>query len=241
MALLEGVRSVIVGVGLGMGRSIALSMAREGAVVGLISRSRDRLERICGEVMGLGSRCYYEVGDAEDPASIGRAASSITSGMGGVDVLVYNAGGWFSLDNIDAIDEDYMLGAYRTNILGFFNTVKAFLREVERSKGVIIAIAASPKTILAGNVAYAATKGGLVWMTKRLAKELAPRGVRVVCVGPGPTLKDPSPLDPQEPQLLSPEPHPAVYVGEAVVAVASRKLYRLTGECIAIDGGLSIL
>ncbi len=240
MALLDGIRGVIVGVGHGMGRSIALSMAREGALIGLISRNRGRLESICREVEGLGSKCYYETADATDPTGLSKAAQRISSKLGGVDVLVYNAGGWFSLDGIEAIDEDFMINAYRTNVLGFFNSVKAFLREVEESRGVIIAISASPKTILAGNVAYASSKGGLIWMVKRLAKELGQRGIRVACIGPGPTSKDPSPLEPSDPGLLDPQPHPAVYVGEAVVAIASRKLYRLTGECVSIDGGLSI-
>lgn len=234
-------RGVIVGVGPGMGRSIALSMAREGASVGLISRSVERLMSVCGEVERFGVKCYYHVADATNRKAMEEAASTITSRLGGVDALVYNAGGWFSMDAIDGVDEDFLLGAFKSNILGLFNSVKVFLGELVKSRGVIVVISASPKVILSGNVAYAAAKGGQVWMARRLAKELAPRGVRVVCIGPGFTRKDPSPLEPGDPRLGDPTPQPAIYVGEAVVAIISRKMYRLTGEYIALDGGISLL
>ena len=239
--LLEGLRGIVVGVGLGMGRSIALSMAREGASLGLISRSVERLKAICGEVEAFNVKCYYHAADATVKSSLEEAALSLTSSLGGVDVVVYNAGGWFSTSSVEELDEEFLLGALKSNIVGLFNTVKVFLEELAKTRGVLVVISASPKVILSGNAAYAAAKGGQVWMVKRLAKELAQKGIRVVAIGPGPTSKEPSPIEPEDPKLMDPKPHPAVYVGEAVVVVVSRKMYRLTGEYIALDGGLSIL
>ena len=237
---LRGRRVVVLGVGTGMGRSISLTLASLGATVILASRDVERLKSICSETAKHGADCHAYKVDVTSPAQLKDLARIIEERHGGATDLVYNAGGYFSLDKMEDITEEFFDQALALNLKGFFYAVKAFLSQVRRSKGSIIAISASPATILAGNIAYVASKGGLNWMIKKLAKELASEGVRVNCVAPGPTSHDPAPLETSEAKLRTWEQHPASDVGWTVALLVTKAMPRLTGECITIDGGLSI-
>lgn len=240
MSELKGRRVLVVGVGTGAGRSIALALAASGADVLLASRSVERIAGICEEVRGLGASCSYHRVDATVREEVERLASTLEHSYGGVTDVVYNAGGYFSLDPVEAVSEELFDRAIALNLKGFFLVVKAFLSQVARARGGFVAVVASPAAILAGNVAYAASKGGLIWAVKRLAKELADRGVKVNCVGPGPTSHGLAPLEAQPAKLRSWDPHPASDIGWAVVYLLSTRSARLTGECLSLDGGLSI-
>lgn len=233
-------RVVVLGVGTGMGRSIALTLASLGATVIIGSRDVERITSICMEAHKYGAECYAYKTDVTVPDELRELAKVVLERHGGATDLVYNAGGYFSLDKIEEISEEFFEEALTLNLKGFFYAVKAFLEQVRGNRGSIVAISASPATILAGNVGYVASKGGLSWMIKRLAKELAPYGVRVNCVGPGPTSHEPAPLETGEAKLRTWEQHPASDVGWAVALLISRAMPRLTGECVTLDGGLSI-
>jgi len=237
---LNGRRVVVLGVGTGMGRSIALALSSLGAKVILGSRSLERLRSICAEASKYGGDCHpYQV-DVTRSDELQLLSQKVESEHGGATDLVYNAGGFFSLDPIQRVSEELFDSAYALNAKGFFLAVKAFLEQVQRASGSIVAIIASPATILAGSVAYAASKGAMEWMVRRLAKELAGSGVRVNCVAPGPTSHEPAPIEPGAARLRSWEQHPPSDVGWAVAILVSGALPRMTGECLVIDGGLSL-
>ncbi len=238
---LKSLNSIVLGVGLGMGRAIAYSLAREGSNIALTARDASKLKGICEELGSLNVKCAYYEADVTRKDDLERVRRDFSKSFGGVDILVYNAGGWFSTETIESIDEDFMIGAFKNNVLGFFNSVKVFMEDLVSRRGVIIAVSASPFVISSGNVAYSAAKGGLTWMVKRLAKEFSVKGVRVVCVAPGPTSRKAEPLEPGELRLRSLEPQRPYYVGELVAFLASRRSGRITGECVNVDGGLSIL
>ncbi|MEM0366292.1 MAG: SDR family oxidoreductase [Acidilobaceae archaeon] len=236
---LSGLNSIILGAGPGMGRSIALALAKEGSRIALAARTYEKIKFICDEISELKVKCLPIVGDVSSYNSLSNIKSKVLEYFDRIDVIVYNAGGYFSFEGVENISEEYLLGALRNNIVGLYNTVRVFLKELEKSKGALLVTVASPYVILQGNIAYAAAKGGLIWMVKRLAKELANRDIRVVCIAPGFTYREP--IEAGGSKLRSLEPQSPDYIGWVVAFLASRRAERITGECIVVDGGLSIL
>lgn len=233
--------AIIIGVGTGMGRSIALSLASKGWSVALISRDMGRMREICREAEEKGVKCYAVKGDAMEESSLLNALREAREKLKRVDALVYNAGGFFTLDTVETLSADMMDKAYLLHVKGLFLAVKEALNDLKASKGSVVVIAASPATIVAGNAAYASTKGAQLWLVKRLAKELLSLGIRVNSISPGPTSHDPSsPSDLKKVKLGSAEPMPSWDVGEAVAFLLSDSSPRVTGENFVMDGGLSI-
>ncbi|MEM0047229.1 MAG: SDR family oxidoreductase [Fervidicoccaceae archaeon] len=232
--------AVIIGVGTGMGRSIALSLASRGWNLALLSRSIDRLNEICREAEELKVKCIAIGTDAMDERSLVSSLREARNALLGIDALVYNAGGFFSLEELDSLELNTLDKAYFLHIRGLFISVKELLKDLRERKGSIVVIAASPSTIVAGNAAYAATKGAQLWLVKRLAKEMLKYGVRVNSVSPGPTSHDPSSPEDLEIKLGSAEPRPSWDVGEAVAFLLSKSSPRFTGSNLIMDGGLSI-
>lgn len=240
MGKLDGESSVVVGVGTGMGRSIALALAREGSDIALISRTEHKLLDICSEVRLLGRKCVVAKADATKKEELNVAKNKIISELGEPSILIYNAGGFFTLDKVSDVSEELLDHAYNLHLKGLLFSVQTFLEGIKRRQGSIIVIAASPATMLAGNIAYTATKAAQIWFVKKLAKELQAFNVRVNSVSPGPTSHDKSSVKDLVVRLGSTEPYPAADVGEAVVFLTSRLSPRITGEDIILDGGLSI-
>jgi gluconate 5-dehydrogenase len=232
--------AVIVGVGTGMGRSIALSLASKGWNLALLSRDAKRTGEICNEAEAKGIKCFPIVADAMDEGSLNEAMKEAKKKLGRVGALVYNAGGFFTLDGIESLSLDLLDKAYLLHLRGLILSVKALLDDLKSSKGSVVVVVASPATIVAGNAAYASTKGAQLWLVKRLAKELLSYGVRVNSVSPGPTTHDPSSPSDLEVKLGTYDPRPSWDVGEAVAFLLSESSPRFTGANLIMDGGLSI-
>jgi len=232
--------AVIVGVGTGMGRSIALSLSAKGWSVALLSRDLEKLNAICSESEKMGGKCFAIRADAMEEGSLRAALEEAKKLLGRVDALIYNAGGFFTLDNIENVNEELLDGAYRLHLKGLFTSVKSLLQELKETQGSVLVVAASPATAVAGNVAYAATKGAQLWFVKRLAKELMSYGIRVNSISPGPTSHDPSSPEQLKISLGSSQPMPSWDVGETAAFLLSDSAPRITGENIIMDGGLSI-
>lgn len=240
---LEGRVVFLVGVGSGMGRSIALSLGSRGASLGLVSRSRDRLESVCREALDAGAAaCEWAVGDATVDESLEAAFDELRGRLGRVWGLVYNAGGFFSTVGFEEVDVRFWRGALELNVVGAWRAVKLLASDLRAERGSVVAVGASPWTALAGNVAYASSKGALHYLVRRLAKELAGSGVRVNCVAPGPTSHSPAPIEaPRDVvRLREARVETPWDVGEAVAFLLSPAGRRVTGECLSLDGGMSI-
>lgn len=181
---LAGRVAVVTGGSRGIGRAIAEHLARGGARVAVVARSADRAEAVAAELEGEGHRGY--ACDVADAAAVDALIKGIEEGHGSVDILVNNAG--VTEDNllVRLSDEDWDR-VHETNLKGAFHTIRAAARGMMRRRdGRIINI--TSVVGLAGNKGqanYAASKAGLIGLTKAVAKELASRGVLCNAVAPG--------------------------------------------------------
>jgi 3-oxoacyl-[acyl-carrier protein] reductase len=186
MGELEGRVALVTGASGGIGRAVALELAREGAAVALAARNRERLEVLRGEIERLGRRSVVVPVDLADAEAASRVVETVIAELDVLHVLVNNAG--ITRDNLllRMKDEDWD-AVLDTNLKSAFLLSRAAARVFLRQRaGTIINIASVVG--LAGNAGqanYAASKGGLIALTYTLAKELASRGVTVNAVAPG--------------------------------------------------------
>jgi NAD(P)-dependent dehydrogenase (short-subunit alcohol dehydrogenase family) len=180
--------AVVTGAGQGLGREIALALAREGAEVALVARSRDRLEEVAEEIAGAGGRAFAVPADLRDPASVETLRDAVLDRAGTVDVLVNNAGvagATAPLWEQPVSDWDETL---RVNVTGVFLCCRAFLPTlVARGSGSVIVIGSmTGKRPLLGRSPYATSKTALIGLVRTLATDAGTAGVRVNLISPGP-------------------------------------------------------
>lgn len=185
--MLAGRAALVSGVGPGLGREVALAFARHGADVAVGGRTRARLEEVAAEIEALGGRALPVVCDVTDPAACAATVESVTARFGHLDVLVNNA-----FDNGDAksfVDAD--LADWRrtmdVNLWGTLALTKAAVPALGRAGDgrVIMVNTMSLQVVKARWGAYVASKGALAAVTKTLATELGPLGIRVNSIHPG--------------------------------------------------------
>ncbi|HHW91185.1 MAG TPA: 3-oxoacyl-[acyl-carrier-protein] reductase [Firmicutes bacterium] len=240
--------AVITGGARGIGRAIALELARRGAwVVVNYASSRGEAEQVVAEIKARGGEA---VGHQADVASLKEACGLVEAALalfGTVDILVNNAG--IARDNLLLrMKEEEWDQVLQVNLKGVFNCTKASLRPMlKQRRGRIINI--SSVIGLAGNVAqanYAAAKAGIIGFTKAVAKEVAPRGITVNAVAPGFIATDMTASLPAEIQEEYRRRIPlgrsgtAADVARVVAFLASPAADYITGEVIRVDGGLAI-
>ena len=180
----QGSVAFITGASRGIGREVVRMAAAKGAQVGLISRSEDELRELLTEVGGRGA---IAVADVADRGQTDEAIAKLTSELGPADILVNNAGiGAFGA--VADTDIDTFERLMRINYLGTVYATKAVLPGMlERRRGHIVSVASIAGRIGAPlEAAYSATKFAVVGFSEALAIELAPRGIGVSIVNPGP-------------------------------------------------------
>ena len=245
MGLLENKVAIITGASRGIGKAISQRFAAEGANVGLIARSVDRLEALRDELQATGVKVIVSPADVSDREQLVGAVEKCVDEFGGVDALVNNAG--VARDNlvVRLSPEDWET-VIRTNLSGAFYASQAVVRPMMRRRpGVIINISSIVGVSgNAGQANYAASKGGLIALTKSLAREMAPRGVRVNAVAPGfiaTAMTDKIPAELRDKMVASiplgrmgmPED-----VARAVLFLASPDAGYITGQVLVVDGGM---
>ena len=185
--LLEGKVAFVSGIGPGMGRDISLAFAREGASVALGGRTLSRLEAVAEEVEAFGVRAFPVVCDIADEAQCTEAVNSAAKELGRLDILVNNAydGGDAKLF-MDA-DFDRWRQTIEVNLFGSLAMTRAAVPHLEATGDgrVIMINTMSTQRIQEKWGSYAASKGALQTVTKTLALELGPKGIRVNGIHPG--------------------------------------------------------
>ncbi len=181
-----GRRVLITGSTLGIGRAAAEAFLARGATIAINGRTPESVERAITEMGGDRQRLIAAPGDLADSRARARTIGAALAGLGGLDVLVNNAGrGDDCL--VDAVTEAYWERMIDLNLKAAFFTAQQCVPALRRTRGSIINVSSILGLIggPAGSVVYAATKGGLVQMTRMMSLALAPEGIRVNALCPG--------------------------------------------------------
>jgi NAD(P)-dependent dehydrogenase (short-subunit alcohol dehydrogenase family) len=194
---LEGKAALITGGDSGIGRSVAVLFAREGADVALVYLPEEQsdAETTAAAVEQEGRRAVLVPGDVCDPDFCEKAVETCLSELGGLDVLVNNAAYQKHQDELEDVTLEQWDRTFRTNVYGYFHMVRAAVPHMRRGSAII---QTGSITGLEGGkklLDYAATKGAIHALTKSLAQNLLSKGIRVNCVAPGPVW---TPLNPAE-------------------------------------------
>jgi len=185
MGRLDGRIAVVTGAASGMGQGAAIKLAAEGAFVELLDRSDagDTLEQVAaGGGMAAASRC-----DVTDEAQIASAVQAAAGRHGRIDILVNNAGLLSGRKPWHELSRDEVNRYLQVNFVGYFLVTQAFYPLLQKSRAGRVINVASRTYFLAnpGQMAYVASKGAVMGMTRVLAKELGPENITVNAVAPG--------------------------------------------------------
>ncbi len=243
--LVEGKIALVTGAAQGIGRAIALCLAGEGADVIISDVNEEKAREVAAEVESLGRRSLSVIVDVTDDEEIGKAVTKSLDKFNRIDILVNNAG----------ITKDAILVRMKrsqwddvisTNLTGVFNWMKACAKPMMKEKsGRIVNI--SSIIGLVGNTGqanYAASKAGILGLTKSAAKELAPWHINVNAVAPGFIATQMTEKLPEEikKKMLSNIPlcrwGEPEEVARVVLFLVSEMSSYITGQVISVDGGM---
>ena len=246
---------VVAGIGPGLGRSIALASAREGADVVLAARTAARLDDVAKEVTALGRRGLTVPTDLTDADAAERLAAAARDAFGRVDALVYNALAMPPIKELRHVGLDAVSASFDANVVAALRLTRLFVPALAESKGSVVMINSMVVRFSQRTMGpYKLAKAALLAMAQSLATELGPQGIRVNSVAPGHIWGDSlkwyfgylakkrgvtveqvynetaAPLD------LGRLPEPDE-IADAVVFLASPLARAITGQCLDVNCG----
>jgi 3-oxoacyl-[acyl-carrier protein] reductase len=243
----KGKVALVTGASRGIGRAIAVALARGGASVALnYAGNEAAAQEALKLVEAAGApRARLLRFDVADPAACSKAVEEVVAELGGLNILVNNAG--IAIDQLlmRVKDEDWKR-QLDVNLTGAFNLVRAASRPMMKARGGAIVNLSSVVGEMgnAGQVAYAATKAGLIGLTKSVARELASRNIRCNAVTPGFVDTDMTSALPEAARTRMLESIPLARLGSAedvanaVCFLASDQAAYVTGEVLKVNGGM---
>lgn len=242
--------ALVTGASRGIGRAIAIGLAREGAdvAVNFVSR-RDAAEDTVASIKALGRRAIAVQANTAVKAEVERMVAQVLDAFGRIDILVNNAG-TISFKPFLELEESEWDRVLSTNTKGYFLVGQAVAREMaKQGRGKIINIVSEAQQKALPNVAhYCASKGGAYMLSRCMALELAKHRINVNIIAPGPTvtdfnreiIKDPAELAKRVQRIpWGRMGQPEDVVGAAVF-LASDEADHVTGAVIAVDGGATV-
>jgi meso-butanediol dehydrogenase/(S,S)-butanediol dehydrogenase/diacetyl reductase len=258
MAKLEGRVALVTGSGRGIGRAIALACAREGAQIGLTSRTKAEFDKVQREIRSLGGEAFVVTADLMDGAGVKKMVTDVINHFGRLDILINNGGGLIgAIPKLLALDHDDEL--FEQNIFlnltsAYYATRVALPQMVEQDYGRIIFIGSGYAKRGGGLISYTAAKHGLVGMTRAMAYQV-PTSITVNTLCPGWTnttlvdwevLADITGVDAKsakasaeaenvQKRILEPEE-----LGPMAVLLASEESRGITGQVVSVDGGYRV-
>jgi len=182
---LKGKVAFITGAGRGIGKAVAISLAKEGVNVGLLARTEEALKEVASEVEKLGVQAAYATVDVSSLSEVEAAINSLTNELGKADILINNAGiGKFQ--SLLEMDPEEWKQIIDVNLMGPYYVTKAVLPQlIEKNGGDIINISSTNGLNgAATSSAYSASKFGLIGMTESLAQEVRRNNIRVTSLTP---------------------------------------------------------
>lgn len=245
---LKGRKALITGGDSGIGAATAIAFAREGADVALsyLPEEEEDAARIAGILREAGATVATLPGDLRDPEYCRSLVADAVAALGGLDILVNNGGKQIAQESLADITDEQFDDTFKTNVYAMFWITKAALPHLPAGSAIINTTsiqAYAPSGIL---VDYASTKATINAFTKGLAEQLAPKGIRVNAVAPGPIW---TPLQPSggQPQEKLPEFGEQTAIGRmgqpaelapAYVFLASAESSYVLGETLNVNGGM---
>ncbi len=245
---LTGRKALITGADSGIGAATAIAYAREGADVAMsyLPEEKEDADRIAGILADAGATVLQLPGDLRDPAYCRDLVAKTVDALGGLDILVNNGGKQVAVDDLADISDEQFDDTFKTNVYAMFWITKAALPHLKPGATIINTTsiqAYSPSETL---VDYASTKATINNFTKGLSQQLAPKGIRVNAVAPGPiwTPLQPSGGQPQDKLPSFGEQTPLGRMGQpaelapAFVFLASAESSYVIGETLNVNGGM---
>ena len=246
---LDGKSALVSGGARGIGRAIVLRLAAQGADVAFSYRGNaEAAAATAGEVEALGRRALPIQADVKDPAAAESVVKATLAAFGKVDILVNNAG--ITRDDlIMRMSVEAWREVLETNLFGAFYMTKAVTRPMLKARGgrIVNITSVSGQAGQTGQANYSAAKAGLIGLTKATARELASRGITANAVAPGFVLTE---LTQDLPDALKAQIVAATPLGRfgtteevanAVAFLASNEAAYITGQVLAVDGGLVMM
>lgn len=244
---LQGRRALITGADSGIGAAVAIAFAREGADIALnyLPQEERDAQHIAEVIRKEGRTAVLLPGDLADADFCRRLVEDAVKGLGGLDALVNNAGRQIAVESLEEIDDQQWTQTYEVNIHAMFRLTKAALAHLPAGSTIVNSTSIQAYQPSPTLVDYASTKAAINNFTKGLAQQLAPRGIRVNAVAPGP-IWTPLQVSDGQPKEALPEFGKSTPLGRAgqptelapayVFLTSSESSYVL-GETLAVTGG----
>lgn len=243
---LEGRVALVSGASRGIGRAIALKLAEQGARVAVNARAKENAEKVAAEIEKMGGEAIAIEADVKDSGSVKEMFGEVTGRWEKVDILVNNAG--INRDTLLLKMSDEVWGdVIDTNLTGAYNCTKMALRSMMKQRWGRIINVASIAGLMgnAGQANYSASKGGLIAFTKSVAKEVGSLNITANAIAPGFIVTDMTDRVPEEMKeaILKMTPlgryGQPEEVAELVAFLSGDKAAYISGQVIAIDGGVT--
>lgn len=246
--MLTGKIAVVTGASRGIGKEIAKTLAKDGATV-IVNYfgSAEKAEEVVAEIITEGGKAEAVQCDVSDFEKSGELMNYVIQTYGSLDILVNNAG--ITKDGLlMKMSEADFDAVINTNLKGAFNCMQHVARQMIKQKSGRIISIASVSGVLgnAGQVNYAASKAGVIGMTKSAAREMASRGITVNAIAPGFIVTEMTDVLPEAVKEAMKQQIPLKKFGETkdiadmAAYLASEKAKYITGQVISIDGGMAM-
>lgn len=244
---LKGRKALVTGGDSGIGAAVAIAFAREGADVAIayLPAEEQDARAIISVIEAEGRIGIGFPGDLMDGDYRASLADDAAQALGGIDILVNNAGKQLSVDKLEDLDEEQVLQTFTVNIMSMFTVTRAALKHMPEGASIINTTSIQAYDPSPNLLDYASTKAAINNFTKGLAQQLAPRGIRVNAVAPGP-IWTPLQVSDGQPKDALPEfgqdtplgrAGQPVELAPAYVFLASAESSYVVGETLNVNGG----
>jgi NAD(P)-dependent dehydrogenase (short-subunit alcohol dehydrogenase family) len=251
VGVLNGKTALVTGAGRGIGRGIALALAKEGAGIAVVDLVEDSAHSVAGEITGFGGRALAVPSDIRDPAQIVASIATTVQRFGGLDILVNNAMAAKTQVPFEEIDDDSIELAFATGPMAVLRYLRAAHRYLAAAKGRVINLRSGSEIQgLNGYGSYIAAKAAVGGITRAAAREWGPQGITVNAICPF-ALSEAALAHfnerPEDLQMalsalsIQRTGDPEHDIGRAAVFLAGPDASFITGCTVSVDGGGSFL